>query len=100
MSERRNRRQFGKEAVALAAGAVVAGTGSALGQDEQPKRDARTIALQALMDMVRARYGAHLSDEQLKRVRQKIASGLFMAEALKKTRLENGDEPDFVFQTD
>jgi hypothetical protein len=98
MGERRDRRQFGKEVAGLAAATCVGGVAPGLAaQPEQPK-NARTISLQALTEMVRAQYGAHLSDDQLQQVRQKIASGLLMAEALKKVPLTNGDEPDFVFQ--
>src|SRR5262245_12062821 len=101
MSERHNRRQFGKQVACLTAGALVGGAGSAAGaQPTQPKPDAQAAAVQALMDIIRARHGANLSDEQLQRVRQKVAASLAMADALKRTRLDNGDEPDFVFQAD
>lgn len=101
MSERSNRRQFGKQVTVLTAGAFLGGAGgAAAAQQAQPKTDSRTATLQALMDMIRARHGTHLSDEQLQRVRQKIATGLLMAEALKHPRLDNSDEPDFVFQAE
>ncbi|MBM4068520.1 MAG: hypothetical protein FJ271_06190 [Planctomycetes bacterium] len=98
MSARGNRRHFGKQVACLAAGALAGETGSAAAA--QPKPDARSAALQALTDLVRSRHGAHLSEEQLQHVRRKIAGSLLMADALKRTRLDNGDEPDFVFQAE
>ena len=99
MEQRRDRRQFGKDVAGVAAGAMVAGAAPAsAGQPDQGRADPRTATLQALMEIVQARYGEHLGDKQLQQVRQKIANGLAMAEALKKTPLANGDEPDFVFQ--
>lgn len=100
MSERSSRRRFGKQVACLTAGALAGGAGSASADQPQPKPDARAAALQALVDIVRARHGAHLSDEQMQRVRQKIATSLLMADALKRTRLDNGDEPDFIFQAE
>ncbi len=101
MNDRKDRRQFGKEMACLAAGSLIGGAGQAsAAQPAQDKPDPQAAILQATMDVFRARYGSHLSDEQLQRVRQKIRAGLFMADVLKRTQLRNDVEPAVVFQAD
>src|SRR5437879_2887793 len=97
MSRKTSRREFAA-GVAAAAG-VLALPG--LVEAEQPKPGAvLTATAQAMTDIIRARHGKHLSDEQLKRVQQKIRGNLLAAEALKRTRLDNGDEPAYMFVVD
>jgi hypothetical protein len=95
MSEpRTTRRQFHRQAAALAAAPVLA---AAAGAEEAPRPP--TVA-GALGDLVRLRFGRHLSDEQLRRVRGSVARNVRLAEALGRVALQNGDEPAFAFNAD
>lgn len=85
------RRKFMK---AAGLGAVAAASGPALAQD-QP-RPARSQA-ELLIDVVRARFGQHLSEAQLKSIQQRLSRQLATADQMKRTQLANGDEPAFVF---
>jgi hypothetical protein len=78
----------------LAASSLVPATGQAAAPEARPG-----IA-EALTEIVRARYGRHLSEEQLKEVEQTIRKDLLVAELLKRTKLLNSDEPAFVFRAD
>ena len=60
----------------------------------------RPATVDAMMDIVRARYGKHLTEEQLKEVQRGIGHNVFVAERMKKFKLANGDEPAFIFQAD
>ena len=51
----------------------------------------------AMTQLVRHRYGAHLSDEQLARVREDIRDGLRASDRLRAILLPNAAEPDVVF---
>jgi hypothetical protein len=84
-------------AAALAGAAVPALAG---GEDEKKKASPLDGAAAALLAVVKARHGEHLSDEQLKRVRAGIASGLRSGELLRRVKLPPADEPAFVFQAD
>lgn len=53
---------------------------------------------QDLMSIARRRYGAHLSDEQAAELLAALDRGLQSSAALRKAKLANGDEPDFVFR--
>jgi hypothetical protein len=53
---------------------------------------------QDLMSIARRRYGAHLSDEQAAELLAALDRGLQGSAALRKAKLANGDEPDFVFR--
>jgi hypothetical protein len=51
----------------------------------------------ALTQLVRHRYGAHLSEEQVGRVRDDIRDGLRASDRLRATLLPNATAPDVVF---
>lgn len=88
------RRDFLESAAWAAVPAVgLAATAQAVAQE--PNANAETARL--LTEMLRARYGKQLSEEQFKSLRQKIAGQLVSADALKRIALRNSDEPDFVF---
>ena len=91
-SQKTTRRQFHK-AVATAAfvGPLAAFESAAAGDAPAPR------AADALMDLVRARYGKHLNEDRLKRVRGRVEGALAGAERLREVALRNADEPDFVF---
>ena len=50
-----------------------------------------------MTQLVKQRYGAHLTDEQLASVRDDIRSGLRASDRLRAILLPNSTEPDVVF---
>lgn len=54
--------------------------------------------VEAYAAVARARFGQHLSAEEFERVKRDLAGNVRAAEALAKSKLNNSDEPDFVFQ--
>jgi len=57
-------------------------------------------AATALTEVVKARFGKHLTEEQLQSVGQSLRRVLANAERLKRVPLRNGDEPGVIFQAD
>jgi|RhiMetdeSRZDD1v2_1073273.scaffolds.fasta_scaffold578064_2 hypothetical protein len=51
----------------------------------------------AMTQLVKQRYGAHLTDEQMASVRNDIRSGLRASDRLRAILLPNSTEPDVVF---
>jgi hypothetical protein len=92
------RREFHKTITLMAATPLTTGLESAPAEAAQTQPP-RTSA-EALIELVRIRYGKHLDDEQLQAVRRSIERQLLSAELLRKSRLKNSDEPDFVFSPD
>ncbi|GEM_PF-6511244 len=88
-----NRRRFMKNAALSTAGALLAGA-PALAQGQPPP--ARSQA-EVLAEIVRLRFGQHLSEAQLKSTQQRLGRQVATSEQMKRTRLTNGDEPAFVF---
>ncbi len=54
--------------------------------------DARSLA-----EIVRRRYGKHLTPEQLEAVTRELDGRLTGGKRLRESKLANGDEPDFTF---
>lgn len=54
--------------------------------------------VRALLDIVRERYGKYLTADQLDEVRKDLESVVNMGERLRARKLNNSDEPDFVFR--
>ena len=50
-----------------------------------------------MFDVVRERYGDRLDDDQLEEVKKGVEGIFETAVALRKVRLENGDEPFSMF---
>lgn len=59
--------------------------------------DANAPMVDAMTQLVRHRYGAHLSQEQLAMVRDDVRSGLRTSDRLRAILLPNSVEPDVVF---
>ena len=53
----------------------------------------------ALTEMVRANYGAHLSDADLKKLDEDFQGYAPFVERFRKVELVNADEPDFTFSS-
>jgi hypothetical protein len=61
--------------------------------EEEISDDARALA-----SIIRRRYGQHLDAKQLESVTRDLDGDLKAGQALRKTKLQNGDEPDFTFK--
>ncbi len=53
---------------------------------------------EAYAEVARARFGAHLSLEEMERVKRSLQGNVRSAEALSAKKLLNADEPDFIFR--
>jgi hypothetical protein len=51
----------------------------------------------SLADIVRRRYGKHLTPDQLEAVTRELDGRVQGGKRLRETKLANGDEPDFTF---
>jgi len=51
-----------------------------------------------LFTIIKERYGERLSDEELAEVKKGVEKIVEAAEKIREIRLENGDEPFFVFR--
>lgn len=91
-----NRRVF---AQALAAAAVTPLLIPSERTEAQTAADPAAV-VQSLTDLARARFGKHLTEEQIKDVRRGIARGQRGAELLRQVKLQNSDEPAVVFRAD
>lgn len=60
-----------------------------------PSDDAKALA-----EIIRRRYGQHLTPEQMDAVTRQIDQGLQGGKRLKDVKLGNGDEPDFTFRVE
>jgi hypothetical protein len=93
-----NRRDFAKALVALVGGPA------ALTADEpaaKPKSsEAPASVPDALLEVIRIRYGKQLTPEQLESIKRGLNRQQFLANRLKQLKLKNGDEPAFVFSPD
>lgn len=83
-----------------AAAALALGETDAAAQQQPNAKEALAASTQALVDLVRVRFGKHLTEGQLERIRQSLIGQQLSANALKAIRLENGDEPDFAFSVE
>ncbi|HEX7614094.1 MAG TPA: hypothetical protein VF554_02345 [Thermoanaerobaculia bacterium] len=105
-----SRRGFAKSLALAAAAPALAGAGITLGQTAPtpsaaptpaptpvPAPEAPSSTAEALTEVVRIRWGKHLSGEQLGEIAKSLDGRLKGAEAVKKVDLTNADEPDVVF---
>jgi hypothetical protein len=91
-----DRRRFLKQCVATSTGAIAL-TSAAGAQNPPSRADANAEIAKRLTEVARLRFGTHLNDEQLRVVEQRLTRSLTTGDLLKRTRLENSDEPAFVF---
>jgi hypothetical protein len=96
---RPSRREFAR-ALALAGLAPAAGSAAAPGAKVAPPADPLDAAAAALAEVVRARHGKHLADDQLKRVRASIHGYLASGRRMARVKLANADEPAFTFSAE
>ena len=103
-----SRRAFAR-ALATAAAAPALLPAAALGQATAPAAtptpmptpvptpEAPSSVAEALTEVVRIRWGKHLTGEQLGDIAKALDGRLKGADAMKKVKLTNADEPDVVF---
>ncbi|MEO8055245.1 MAG: hypothetical protein ABI768_08830 [Acidobacteriota bacterium] len=97
-----SRRAFARTLAAAAAAPALLPAAAALGQAAPtptpvPTPEAPSSVAEALTEVVRIRWGKHLSGEQLGDIAKALDGRLKGAEAMKKVKLTNADEPDVVF---
>ena len=51
----------------------------------------------SLTEIVRRRYGKHLTPEQLEAIARELDGRVSAGKRMRETKLANGDEPDFTF---
>ena len=93
----RGRRDFGK---ALAAAALTPLAATAADKDPPKSTDPFVVAVEAQLDVIRARYGKNVTEEQLQEIKKSLFRGQYGAEVMKRFKLKNGDEPAFAFSPD
>ncbi|HJQ32149.1 MAG TPA: hypothetical protein VJ866_08220 [Pyrinomonadaceae bacterium] len=112
---RSSRRRFTKT---LAAAVVAAPAAAAIARAQTPPKTAEPKAppnpqptptpapqgppkpsplAEAYTEAARMRFGEHLSAEQLEAVKRDLEGNVRTAERLRSFKLQNSDEPDFVF---
>ncbi len=93
---RPNRREFAQALAAAAAAPLLLPPEPAAAQGAADP----AAGVQALTDLARARFGKHITDEQLKDVRRGLARLQRAADLLRQVKLHNSDEPAVVFRAD
>ena len=94
MKKPMNRRRFLQSALVVPLAAIPA---SAAAQPADKPQEREAAILQAQTEILRQRFGKFLTEENLKEVQQALRGDQASAALLRTVRLENGDEPDFVF---
>ena len=59
---------------------------------KEPSEDAKALA-----SVIQRRYGQHLDADQMKGVTEELDNRIQAGQAMRKTKLANGEEPDFTF---
>ncbi len=98
-SERPSRRQFAKAVGATLAAATLAQAQTPAKTKETAAQESSPVAA-AYLEVARARFGDKLSPEQLEQLRKELDGYVRNSERLRAVKLQNGDEPDFVFSAD
>ena len=62
---------------------------------QQPPRP--SPAAEAYTEVARARFGEHLTAEDLTRLKRELEGNVRTADRLRASKLRNSDEPDFIF---
>lgn len=79
--------------------ALVAALPLAANADDKPE-DPTSAQADALLALIKARFGKSLSAAQLKSVRGTILGNIYYAQSLKKLNLTNGHEPATIYPVD
>lgn len=65
---------------------------------QQPSSSEPAPVVRALLDIVRERYGKYLTSDQLDEVRKDLENVVNTGERVRARKLNNSDEPDFIFR--
>ena len=101
-----SRRAFARTLATMAAAPALLPAAAVLGQAAPaptptptpvPTPEVPSSVAEALTEVVRIRWGKHLSGEQLGNIAKALDGRIKGAEAMRKVNLSNADEPDVVF---
>ena len=112
-SQRTSRRSFTKCVAATLVGAPLA---ASLAQAQTPGKTRQTPAppntpasptqtkpspvAEAYAEVARARFGEQVTPEQFEQLKKDMEGNVRVADRLRAVKLNNGDEPDFVFSAE
>jgi hypothetical protein len=96
------RRDFGVQVALMAATPLLASPVAAAQEKKEAKPEAEKAPspARALTELLRLRYGKHLTEEQWKEVLKRVESIHRTADKVKAIKLKNSDEPAFAFRAD
>jgi hypothetical protein len=97
-SRKTTRREFARNLALLAATPLLAPSGVPAADDKPPDPVAATA--DALLEAARARFGRDFPEDHVKQIRERIHRSLLSGQAMRKPKLQNGDEPAFSFRAD
>lgn len=66
-------------------------------QPTPPPAQKPSPVAEAYAEVARARFGSQITDEEFKRVKRDLEGNVRAAERLRAVKLQNSDEPDFIF---
>jgi len=66
-------------------------------QPDEKKESAAKPAAAALTAVIKAEYGEHLDPAELQKIETDLTDTLDFVSTMRKFKLSNGDEPDFIF---
>jgi parvulin-like peptidyl-prolyl isomerase len=96
-----SRRGFAQLVAAVAAGVALPAAAAGAGPDDPPKPVKPEITReQAIETLIRQRFGKHLTDDQVRKLTQRVANLSRTGDALKRVPLTNADEPAVIFRAD
>ena len=92
-----SRRQFTKAVATTLAAATLAQAQTPAKPKEPAAQEKPSPLIAAYLEVARARFGDKLSPEQLEQLKKELDGYVRNSERLRAVKLQNGDEPDFVF---
>ena len=112
-TQRNSRREFTKKVTATLICAPVAASlaqAQTPGKTKQatappnpkpsPAEDKPSPIAEAYAEVARARFGEQVTVEQFEQIKKDLEGNVRTSERLRAVKLNNGDEPDFVFSAD
>ncbi len=97
---RTSRRDFAKNLAFAAASPLISTSETAQAQEAKSSKEKPPGVSEAWTELVRVRFGQHLTPDQLKEIKKSMEEKQRAAETMKKVKLQNGDEPAFIFFAD
>ncbi|HBR56044.1 MAG TPA: hypothetical protein DEA22_00995 [Blastocatellia bacterium] len=94
---KQTRRAFAKSIVAAAVAVPIAAASKQTQAQGPVQPAASSPAAEGYFEVAKARFGKYVTPEQLDAVKRDLEGNVRTSERLSAIKLENGDEPDFVF---